>query len=221
MTQLHIQTQPVDTLTSKGEEVLIPRHPEDAKLLLMVDIESLALASRPVITQIAMVGYDLENDEVLHDSYVQYLPIDPQLQIVPPRRIQGGTLSWHMKLPEEARKLFDLSTGTDFEDLVAALRGLVATFNRLTNNGEISYEISSKGSKFDMNAIESLIEEVGLEVPWSYKYVTDLRTDLRRAGINSLDVPMPKGTIPHVAYWDARWQIDQWLECQKIFKRGR
>lgn len=201
-------------------EVIHPSVPE-ADLLLMVDIESLALGSRPVITQIAMLGYDVQQDELLQDWFNQFLPIEPQLQIIPPRKIQASTIAWWMQQSDEARELIHLSTGEDFEDLVAAIRGLISTFNRLTLNGTRNYELCAKGPQFDIAAIESLIGELGLDVPWKYDRVTDLRTDLRRARITGKEVQKPVGTIPHQAYWDARWQIEQWLECRRIRVGGR
>lgn len=212
-----------DTRAEAGEQevVIVPRSVEPADLLLMVDIESLALGPRPVITQLAMLAYELEQDELMEDRYSQYLPIDPQQQIIPPRRIQASTIAWWMKQSDEAREAFELSTGTDFEELVAAMRGFVAAFNRLTKNGTRNYEITSKHPQFDIVAVETLLTELGLEVPWDHRRVTDLATDLIRAGIKGSDVPKPAGTIPHVAYWDVRWQIEQWLECRRIRSGGR
>jgi len=216
------QVQDTDPATTDTQETgVIPQTETEADLLLMLDIESLALGPRPVITQIALLGYEVESDEYIADFYNQYLPIEPQQQIIPARVIQATTLSWWMKQSDEARANFDLNSGTDFEDLVAALRGLIHSFNRLTLNGTRNYELSAKGPKFDVVAVETLLTELGLEVPWDYSRVTDVRQDCRRARINPKDVPKPKGTIPHVAYWDARWQIEQWLEARKVRVGGR
>lgn len=126
-----------------------------------------------------------------------------------------------MRQSEEARDKFELSVGDDFEDLVAAMRGFVAAFNRMTKNGTRNYEICAKHPQFDIVAVETLLTELGLEVPWDHRRVTDLATDLLRAGIKGSDVPKPAGTIPHNAYWDVRWQIEQWLECRRFRVGGR
>lgn len=186
-----------------------------ANLLLMVDIESLALGPRPVITQIALLGYDLELDELLDDRFFQHLPIEPQQQILPARKISASTLVWWMSQPDEARESFKLNEGDDFEDLVAAMRGFIAAFNRLTRNGTRDYELCAKSPKFDIVALETLIEELGLDVPWSYKNITDVRQDLRRAGIEEKNVPKPAGFIAHNAHWDARWQIESFLAARR------
>jgi hypothetical protein len=219
--KLHLNNPPLEAeVDESATSGIIEQTESSADLLLMVDIESLALGPRPVITQIAMLAYELESDELLDDRFVQYLPIEPQQQIIPPRRISASTIAWWMKQSDEAREKFELNTGTDFEDLVAAIRGLIAAFNRLTHNGTRNYEISAKGPKFDIVAIETLIEELGLEVPWDYWRVTDVRQDLRRALIKDKSVPKPKGFVPHVAYWDSRWQIEMFLAARRLRNRA-
>ncbi len=191
--------------------------PTPPDMIVMVDIESLALGPRPVVTQVAMLGYDLQEDELLDQRHVHYYPIEPQQRIIPARVISASTIAWWMKQSDEARERFELSTATEFEDLASLARNLITVFNQLTSHGKANYELVAKGPQFDIVAIETLLTELGLDVPWAYDRVVDLRTMLRRAGINPKNVAKPSGTIPHVAYWDCRWQIDQYLAA----KRGR
>lgn len=190
--------------------------PEPPQVLLMVDIETLALGPRPVITQAALLGYDLEEDEMLESRHVQYYPVDPQQQIIPPRRIMAKTIAWWMKQSDEARERFELSTSDDFQDLPALARNLISVFNLLTHNGTKRYELVAKGPQFDIVALETLLEELGLDVPWDYGLVRDLRTLCADAGLNPKNVAKPSGFIPHVAYWDARWQINIYLAAKKL-----
>lgn len=185
--------------------------PTPPDLIVMVDIESLSLGPRPVITQIAMLGYDLQEDELMENRHVQYYPIEPQQQIIPARTISASTIVWWMSQPDEARERFKYSTETEFEDLAARLRNLITVFNQLTDHGRLNYELVSRGPQFDIVAIETLLTECGLTIPWAYDKVVDLRTMCRRAGINPRNVAKPAGCIPHVAFWDARWQISQYL----------
>lgn len=189
--------------------------PLQPDLLVMVDIESLALGPRPVVTQVCMLGYDIGEGAFLERQHNEFYPIDPQLEISPPRKITGSTIAWWMKQADEARARFDFSVGTDFQDLVALCRGIIQTFNALTQDGKANYVICSKGPQFDIVALETLLAEVGLEVPWAHDRVDDLRTLLRRAAINPKWVTTPSGFIPHVAYWDAKWQVAQYLETLK------
>lgn len=191
--------------------------PEPPQVILMVDIESLALGPRPVITQAAMLGYDLEEDELLEARHVQYYPIEPQQQIIPPRRIMASTISWWMKQSDEARDRFEQSTGDDFAELPALARNLISVFHQLTHGKR--YEIWARGPQFDLVALSTLIEELGLETPWSYDLVRDTRTLCATAGINPKNVPKPSGFIPHVAFWDARHEINIYLAAHKALSR--
>lgn len=212
MSELHLNR--VDALTAATSAAGYP-DPTPPDIIVAIDIESLALGPRPVITQIAMLGYDLQEDELLSPTHVHYYPIEPQQRIIPARVISASTLAWWMKQSDEARDRFELSTATDFEDLVALARNLVTVFNRLTDNGKANYEVMAKGPQFDIVAIETLLTELGLEIPWNYQRVRDLRTMLALAGLNERNIPDPAGMIPHVAYWDARKLIDSYLAAKK------
>lgn len=186
---------------------------EEPRLLLMVDIESLDLGPRPVITQIAMLGYDLEQDVHLPTRYVEFLPIQPQLDAIKPRTISASTLWWWFQQSDEARLRFEQNLGDDPFDLQYLAKSFVDTFRKMTA-GYDSYVICARGPQFDLVAIESLLLELDLTVPWRYGWVEDLRTLMRKAKLHSSDVPQPEGFIHHVAYWDSLWQISQYLACR-------
>lgn len=205
--------QQVDEVTQ--DPIRFP-DPTPPKRILMLDVESMALGPRAVLTQVALLGYDLEEDELLETRHVQFYPVDPQQQIIPPRRIMASTIGWWMKQSDEARERFEQSTSTDFQDLPALGRHLISTFNQLTDGGTIPYELWAKGPQFDIVAVETLLEEVGLSAPWDYGTVRDLRTLCATAGLNEKNVAKPAGFIPHVAFWDSRWQINVYLAARKL-----
>lgn len=185
------------------------------RLLLMLDIESLDLGPRPTITQIAMLAYDLEQDEFLKDEFFEYLPAQPQMDMKPtPRTVSFSTLWFWFQQPDESRLRFENNLGDDLFDVQYIMKSLVQFFNKVTNNGRIPYVVAAKGPQFDFVAVETLLEELDLEVPWDYNMVDDLRTMLRHAKIDGNLVPKPEGFIKHVAYWDSRYQVDQYLACQ-------
>lgn len=190
-----------------------PRHPDPIQptRLVSIDIESLGLGPRPVITEIAMLGYDLEDDSLMDARHVHFYPVEPQQRIMPPREIHFSTIVWWMGQPEEVRSRLKQSTATEFEDLASLCRNLVTVFNQITNHGKANYEVIAAHPEFDIVAIQTLLQEVGLETPWDFRSVIDVRTMLKRAGINHKNVPKPAGVIPHTAYGDARWQINQYL----------
>jgi hypothetical protein len=185
----------------------------DPKLLLMVDIESLDLGPRCVITQIAMLGYDLEQDKHLSIRYAESLPVQPQIDMASPRTVSMSTLWFWMQQPDEARRRFEDSLGDDPFDLQYLGKSFIDTFRRMVAGYE-SYVICAKGPQFDLVAIESLLTDLDLSAPWDYDAVDDLRTMLRHSKIDPYEVPKPEGFIKHVAYWDARFQINQYLACR-------
>ncbi len=189
--------------------------PVPADTLLMVDIETLSLLNRPVITEVCLMGYDLNDDEYLSASHHQFYDIDPQLAIIPPRSIQGKTLAYRMKESDTVRENFELCTGTDFEDLVSVVRGFIRTFEQLTDNGTANYIFMSARPQFDVNAIGTLITELGLTVPWAYDSIVDLRSLQRGLGLHHKNTPLPIGAIPHTADGDVKWQIEQYLEVRR------
>lgn len=189
--------------------------PIQPAVLVSIDIESLALGPRPIITEIAMLGYDLEEDQLLDSRHVHHYPVEPQQRLIPAREIHLSTLiaraEWtHTKGIDFASQL-EKSSATEFEDLASLCRNLVAVFGQITQNGTRPYEVVCARPQFDIVAIETLLAEVGLEKPWAYDSVIDVRTMLKRAGINHKNIPLPAGLTPHTAYGDARWQISQYL----------
>lgn len=180
-----------------------------AKLGVMADIESLALGTRPVVLQIAMKSYALDDPTNIVRKFHYYLPIDPQLQLIPPRAVQGSTIGWWMKQGDDARLKIAESAEGDFEDLAALLRAVKRGFEQMVHGlATHEYELWAKGPQFDIASIESLMTECGIPVPWDYAQVRDLRTLMAVAGIGTDDVKKPEGFIPHRADWDCTYQID-------------
>lgn len=105
---------------------------------------------------------------------------------------------------------FENNLGDDPFDLQYVAKSFVDTFRRMVAGYE-SYVICARGPQFDLVAIESLLQELDMEAPWIYDRVEDLRTVLAHSKIDPKEVPTPEGFIKHVAYWDCRYQIDQYL----------
>lgn len=193
-----------------------PKYPDPIQpdIIVSIDIESLALGPRPIITEIAMLGYDLTNDELLSPRHIHNYPAAPQQQLVPPREIHVDTLiaraDWTNTKGIDFASQLRLSSATEFEDLASLCRNFITVFGQLTNQGAANYEVVCARPQFDIVAIETLLAEVGLEKPWRYDSIIDVRTMLKRAGINHKNVPLTAGCIPHTGFGDARWQIDQY-----------
>jgi hypothetical protein len=136
-----------------------------------------------------------------------YLPIDPQVScLIPPRQVSGDTIIWWMGQSDLARAKFKESTGNDPEELFSLMRHFVRRFNNITDNSK-DYEIWARGPQFDIVAIESLLFQCGIPVPWSYDKVRDLRTLMSLAGISAGSVMQEEGLIAHNALDDCTFQI--------------
>jgi hypothetical protein len=73
---------------------------------VMIDIETLSLGTRPVITQFAMLSFAMDNPDEIVRRHVIDLPIQPQLDLPVPRKVSGSTLGWWLSQPHEARLNF-------------------------------------------------------------------------------------------------------------------
>lgn len=208
------------------EPLVIPHaHKSDyviPKVGIMCDIESLALGVRPVITQIAFYSFSMDDPETIVRHVWNYLPIQPQLELLPPRVIQAKTIGWWLQQSDEARRKMLESMDGDFTDLQALLRHTVREFGFMVEGlkpGE--YELIARGPQFDIAAFETLLQECGVEVPWGYATIRDLRTKMSDAMITTNDVAKPDGFISHQAGWDCIYQIKCWAEANRLLGAAR
>lgn len=210
-TGLNVASKVAEQEAEDQKANLIYPDPIQPDILVSIDIETLALGPRPVITEVAILGYDLREDSLMDPRHIHFYPIEPQQRILPPREIHASTLIWWSGQPVDVRKRLVQSSATEFEDLASLCRNLITVFNQLTDNGKANYEVICARPQFDIVALETLLAEVGLEKPWAYDSIIDVRTMLKRAGINHKNVPKHATWIPHTAFGDARWQIAQYL----------
>lgn len=190
-----------------------------AKIGLMLDVETLGLKSNAVAWQSALYGWDmLDPDTILEHSHHQYLAIQPQLDAG--REIAASTMLFWMK-PEQADALVNiqLCDSEDPEELGAMLRHLLRSFNRMTEDGTLAYELWQRGN-FDIPIIESLLKLYGLPVPWTFRETRDLRTLEAISGVSYKDVPQPAGFIKHRADWDCLFQIKHHTACMAALAKG-
>jgi len=180
---------------------------------LSLDIESLDIGPRSVVTQVALYGWDIDEGTLLEAFVWSYLPIQPQLDLIHPRTISADTLWWWMQQSDEARSKFEFNVLEDFESLPVLMRHLTREFNRMV--GDNNYELWAKGPQFDVVNVESLYRDCGMRAPWKYDRVRDLRTLMAQAGIHSADVEIPKGFVAHEAGWDAQFQINCYMQAMR------
>ena len=182
------------------------------KLICMTDIESLDVGPRSIVSQVAMVFAPVDDPETVIDEVLVYLPIQPQIALK--RTLSAKTLVFWMSQSDAARKEFEQNTGDDFEELPSLIRHLIRKFGSIV--GDEPVELWARGPQFDVTNIESLALDCGLEMPWRYDSVRDLRTLMALAGLKTADIPRDNEKYPpHMAVADCHYQIQQYAEAMR------
>src|SRR3546814_20884969 len=101
------QTFPATSVTATPTPSAIIAQPE---VILMLDIETLAASSeRAVVRQAALIGYDLETDEMIPCRHHQFYALDPQVKA-------GGVVDaatsvwWLTQHNEDSRHFIDCAS---------------------------------------------------------------------------------------------------------------
>ena len=194
----------------------------DAKLGIMIDIETLDTGPNSLMTQVAMQPFRLDDEEPIEQPMWLNLPMQPQLDLVRPRTISAKTLNWWMQQPDEkARANFELVTIDDMHSLKTAGQHIVNEFGRMTKGfDKQEVEVWARGPQFDVVNVETLLTQLGFEVPWDYNMVRDLRTLMAQAHIHKAEVEKPARFVEHDARWDCSFQIMCYFAAQRKLTRA-
>lgn len=186
----------------------------ETRIGLMLDLETLDLGPRAVLSQVALIAFPLDDPESELRRIDQDLPIQPQITLG--RVMSFDTVLWWMKQEDKARLRFIENTGNDMEELLAFVRSIHRKICEVIQQagGNQNIELWAKGPQFDVVNLETLFGDCGLDVPWKYDSVMDLRTTMKLAGIRTADVDST-GITPHVAISDCKFQIRCYAEAMK------
>jgi hypothetical protein len=192
---------------------------QDTNTLIMLDLETLDLSPRSVVTQCAFIAVSIDDPEVELRRVDQYLPVQPQIELG--RVMSFDTVLWWMKQEDAARLRFIENSGTDMEELLALVRSIHRKLTEVINQagGKQHVEVWARGPQFDVVNLATLFADCGLQAPWAYDRVMDLRTTMRLAGVKSETIDS-SGITPHVAIDDCRFQLRGYIEAMKHL-RGR
>lgn len=193
-----------------------------AKVGVMIDIETLSLKTGAVVWEAAMISFPLDDPETHVREFEIFLPIQPQLDLLQPRKIDAQTLGYWMKKPEAARLRILNAIEGNYDDLAAFLRRLVREFEAMTEGLEKDEYITiCKGLNFDIPVLVSLFDSFGIEAPWHYQTLHCLRSTMRDAGLDQYSIPFPENLVQHQALADCVHQINLWTAAQKMIATGR
>src|SRR5574338_936367 len=186
---------------------------DSKKLGIMLDNETLDLGPRSAILQVGIIAFPLDDPETEERRIDQYLPIQPQLALG--RSVSFETVLWWMGQDDKARERFIDNKGNDMDELTALVRSVHRKLTDLIASvGIDNVEVWAKGPQFDVVNLETLFVDCGLEAPWKYNTVMDLRTLMNLANCHTADVDS-SGIVPHVAISDAQFQIRCYAEAMR------
>ncbi len=186
----------------------------ETKTIIMMDLETLDLSPRSVVTQCAFIATSIDDPETEMRRVDQYLPVQPQIALG--RVMSFDTVLWWMKQEDAARSRFIENSGSDMEELLALVRSIHRKLTEVIDQagGKQFVELWARGPQFDVVNLESLFVDCGLKAPWAYDRVMDLRTTMRLAGVSSADVDN-SGITSHIAVDDCRFQLRCYIEAMK------
>lgn len=189
-----------------------------SKLGIMLDLETLDLGPRSVILQVGVIAFPLDDPETEMRRIDQYLPVQPQIALG--RTMSWETVRWWIEQaatnPKIQERFID-NSGNDMDELTALVRSVHRKLGEIIDSvGRENVELWAKGPQFDAVNLETLLSDCGLDTPWPYDSVMDLRSLMRLAGVSSRGDDVDKsGIVPHVAISDCQFQIRCYAEAMK------
>jgi hypothetical protein len=165
-----------------------------------IDLETLSTRANCAILSIGAVAFNRHTGK--HGpTFYKEIDLDSTMQC---GHVSGSTLTWWMQQSQAARELFSDARRDDKVSLATALDGFAAWYRGL--NGQPCPW--GNGSSFDITALEHayVVGGVGLQAPWYFDAVRDMRTIVDAAGIQPSAVPFEG--VKHKALDDARHQAN-------------
>ncbi len=128
--------------------------------------------------------------------------------------VSGSTLRWWSGQSDKARRIF----GTDGKVGLAQALDEFTTWMRARS---MAPKVWGNGATFDITILEHAyaVGCVGLQPPWHFTNIRDMRTIVDVAGVDPGAWPFPKDGVAHNAAHDAKRQAEIIAACwQKIKK---
>lgn len=170
--------------------------------MVMVDIETLGTADDAVILEVGAVCFGPNG--VMGPIFSVVVDFLGQ----PTRRIEGETLGWWMRPEHRAGLERLLGGGEDPEEQVDLWHALNELAAFMRDNLEVDGEIWAKGD-FDTRILSHAFKAEGVDVPWEYWQVRELRSVLKFCGVTR-----PREATAHRALVDAMAQVQQYAEAR-------
>lgn len=175
----------------------------------MLDLETLALSPKAVVTQIGFALFDLEPSSGAIGGIIERgcFFLNPEDQINNfGREVNWSTVAWWLTQEEAARK--------QMAELGEFTRAVLEKFNIIFSS-DIK-NVWGNGSHFDIPIMESLLQDFGFKTPWHYRAPKDCRTLAMLVPEDKKDLVQVKNPIKHSAMHDAIAQAKWMQNCYAL-----
>lgn len=184
---------------------------------IMLDTETLGNQPTSVITQIAMVPFNIYTGETDIETFNRYIDIDSGLKAG--CTIDGSTIEWWMNQSQEAQKAVFVTPSK-----ISLSRAIHETVDYLQE------QISAEGlystylwchATFDYPILKHAAACVNKEIPIHFRCVRDLRTIVHLADIDVGEYIKKSPLLAHDALEDCKFQIAYTVDAWRKLKNGR
>lgn len=174
----------------------------------MIDIETLGVKPGSVITEIAIVQFDLRNGEIIKEK--ELLP-DINEQQEAGMRTDWGTLVWHSM---QNTGVFALRHEQDVIDVLREL-------NDFIGKNDDRFFIWSNSPNFDMVMLQEMFRRchIKTEPIWRYKQLMDFRTVVFLRRLLRPEIDNKNIEVAHSALADCKSQIKDLVDNIDLIKQ--
>ena len=167
----------------------------------MIDLETASVAPDAAILSIGAVRFDRRESppkrlEDIDKHYVFYIRVDLNSCKELGMHVDDKTMAWWAEQPVEARyEVLENKERVNIKEALLRFKEWFIPHARPWGNG----------SSFDITILENAFNKVGIEFPWKFWNVRDLRTLYDIAKLKKRDIPEP--VVAHHALHDCFHEI--------------
>lgn len=183
------------------------------KIHIAVDLETIGVNTSAPLISLGVVLFTLGDDpKILDEQFYQVIDIDDAIKH---GEVEGGSLKWWITNPHIDAKnaLFGSTEVMTTKDTLLALNEFI---HKHADNR--SPMIWGNGALFDVGILEDKYKKLGVEIPWHFSDISDLRTIeyLAKSKEDYDHTKMFENEIPHHALHDAIAQANEVIHYYKF-----
>ncbi len=186
---------------------------------IMLDIESFSLAPNAMVLSIGAVAFNIATGEVRRELYVK---LNCHAQIRCKRDMSVDTVRWWIRQAQEnpgaATEILSDDGAVGCAHALHLLDKLFA--DTAADDGGLD-NVWANGPQFDIVALSTLYDDLGLIAPWKYNQVRDFRTVrwlIKHLGLEWVEPPAQH--TAHHALHDAQWQATALANMLHAIREG-